>query len=122
MWYPISEENPSSSAVVIEILYCYYKQFISYDRAKTKELVIFCTHMVDFCRPGHICTSLILRTYILKKLLKKQDEWYVCMYITCSQKYTFGNRTTLIRMYFHTSAVIRLITQKMVWFSLILIF
>ena len=31
-----------------------YKQFVSYDRAKTEKLVIFCAHMVDFRRPGHI--------------------------------------------------------------------
>ena len=26
-----------------------------YDSTKTKKLVIICVHMVDFCRPGHLC-------------------------------------------------------------------
>ena len=50
----ISEESPLNSAVVTEILLCLYEQFISYDRAKTKKSAIFCTHMVDFRRLGHI--------------------------------------------------------------------
>ena len=26
---------------------------VSYDRAKSEKFGNFCTHMVDFCRPGH---------------------------------------------------------------------
>ena len=33
----ISEESPLNSAVVTEILLCSYKQFVSYDRAKTEK-------------------------------------------------------------------------------------
>ena len=51
----ISEESPLNSAVVTEILLCLYKQFLSYDRAKTeKNQRFFCAHKVDFCRPGHV--------------------------------------------------------------------
>ena len=31
-------ENPLNSTVVTEILLCLYKQFVSYDRAKTEEI------------------------------------------------------------------------------------
>ena len=37
----ISEESPLNSAVVTEILLCLYKQFVSYDRAKTEKISNF---------------------------------------------------------------------------------
>ena len=48
-----------------EILLCLYKQFISYDRAKTEKLAIFCAHMVDFRRPGHIYHIMYSTTIVL---------------------------------------------------------
>ena len=52
---------------------------VSYDRSKTKKSVIFCTHMVDFYRPGHIYTFLkcIMLTYRPgEQHIKWQDESY----------------------------------------------
>ena len=57
----ISEESSLNSTVVTEILSCLYKQFVSYDRAKTEKISYFCAHMVDFCRPGHILQSIQAR-------------------------------------------------------------
>ena len=71
MWYPTAvnfRRKPikfcSSNRDFIVLVS--YEWFVSYDRGKTKKLVIFCTYMVDFCRPGHII-------YIS----------YVCVYIHC---------------------------------------
>ena len=55
---------------------------LSYDTAKTKKLAIFCTHLVDFCRPGHnrdhdflvIVVFFILVHYIVASCYGKSFE------------------------------------------------
>ena len=75
-----------------EILLCFYKQFVSYDRAMTeKTRQCFCAHMVDFRRPGHIC-SLNCKNGILKWQLLKQDKNRVSKYKISKQTFALKNK------------------------------
>ena len=70
MAYQHSVSFKRFSACVVENLCCHFKQSISYEKTKLKNI---CDWMVDFCRPGHIyrvdskqCTPLHNKTRLMR--------------------------------------------------------
>ena len=80
MWYPISvilEESPLNSAVVTEILLCLYKQFVSYDRAKTEKIGdFFALTWLIFAGPVTYNYYCIAGNFRKVKISKKCSDLY----------------------------------------------